>query len=246
MKYYNNFAVDVYTKEGRFMGNWPTAVEAAKALKVKNLGNIYNCLNGTAKSSDGYIWKYNPTEVIMLDGEVWKPIPEFETTYMISNKGRVAALSKKGKPTFNILKAVSGNRRYLTVTLTNSDNKLITKAVHRLVAEVFIPNPDKKSQIDHIDTNTFNNCVENLRWVTCSENNRNPLTIQHHISAGFKNNLSGIRKANQSKKVSIMQIIDSNTFLYDSYCDAAIKTGHNTGVIYKWCKKELHGWSIIK
>ena len=51
--------------------------------------------------------------------------------------------------------------------------------VHRAVAELFIPNPDNKPCVDHIDTNTFNNRVSNLRWVTYEENQNNPLTKQH-------------------------------------------------------------------
>lgn len=51
--------------------------------------------------------------------------------------------------------------------------------VHRAVAELFIPNPDNKPCIDHIDTNTFNNNVNNLRWVTYKENQNNTLTKQH-------------------------------------------------------------------
>lgn len=45
--------------------------------------------------------------------------------------------------------------------------------VHRIVAETFIPNPDNKPYIDHIDRNPSNNSIENLRWVTVSENNYN-------------------------------------------------------------------------
>lgn len=51
-----------------------------------------------------------------------------------------------------------------------------TKYLHKIVAELFIPNPENKSQVDHIDTNKLNNSIENLRWVTPKENMNNPIT----------------------------------------------------------------------
>ncbi len=51
--------------------------------------------------------------------------------------------------------------------------------VHRAVAELFIPNPENKQYIDHINTNKHDNRKENLRWVTNKENCNNPLTIKH-------------------------------------------------------------------
>lgn len=57
--------------------------------------------------------------------------------------------------------------------------------VHRLVAEVYLPNPDGKSCIDHINTNRSDNRVENLRWVTQKENNNNPMS-RKNLSESLK------------------------------------------------------------
>ena len=48
--------------------------------------------------------------------------------------------------------------------------------IHRLVAELFIPNPENKTEVDHIDGNKLNNDVSNLRWVSRKENMNNPST----------------------------------------------------------------------
>lgn len=57
--------------------------------------------------------------------------------------------------------------------------------VHRIIAETWVPNPDNKRYVDHIDTNRLNNDASNLRWVTCSENGLNELT-RKRISDGKK------------------------------------------------------------
>lgn len=79
--------------------------------------------------------------------------------------------------------------------------------VHRMVAELFIPNPDNKPCVDHIDTNKRNNNVNNLRWVTYSENMLNPKTsklnsaIQKKCQIGEKNGMYGKHHTDESKKL---------------------------------------------
>ena len=70
------------------------------------------------------------------------------------------------------LKASLGNHGYLCLNL-RKNNKTYLKSIHRLVGQAFIPNPNGKPQIDHIDRDKSNNNVENLRWATDSENQQN-------------------------------------------------------------------------
>ena len=118
--------------------------------------------------------------------EEWKPIKGFEGLYSVSNFGNVKALERvvenNGglqhkherilKPNYN------GANRGGVVLCKNG--KTYPRAVHRLVAEAFIPNPDGKPVVDHIDTNVRNNHVDNLRWATVRENCLNPLTRVHN------------------------------------------------------------------
>lgn len=64
--------------------------------------------------------------------------------------------------------------------------------LHKAVAELFVPNPDNKPEVDHIDTNKINNRVDNLRWATREENQNNRLTIQHfmEVNKGENNGMA--------------------------------------------------------
>ena len=99
--------------------------------------------------------------------EEYKIIEGFDN-YEISNFGNI-----RNRKTNKMLKLSNDKDGYKIITLTNNNVKTITKKVHRLVALMFIPNVHNKPFVDHIDNNRSNNTVNNLRWVTSSENHMN-------------------------------------------------------------------------
>ena len=115
--------------------------------------------------------------------EIWKDVVGYEGFYQVSNQGRVKSLDrnikhKNGRVYYTkgkILKTYLQNGGYLIAHL-NKNGKMKNCTVHRLVATAFIENPEEKAEIDHINTIKTDNRVENLRWVTRSENFLNPLT----------------------------------------------------------------------
>ena len=117
--------------------------------------------------------------------EIWKPIAGYEGYYEISNLGRIKSVEryvKQGNSMRHVKeffkKLHIGAYGYPSVTLCR-DRKSIDIPIHRLLAKTFIPNPEEKSAIDHINTNKTDYRLQNLRWVTPKENANNKLTLQH-------------------------------------------------------------------
>lgn len=107
--------------------------------------------------------------------EIWKDVEGYEGIYQVSTYGRVKSLAREVTDLFGakmIEERIIGHcesSKYYTVSLYKN-NAGESTSVHRLVAKTFIPNPENKPCVNHIDGNKHNNHVENLEWVTYSEN----------------------------------------------------------------------------
>lgn len=109
--------------------------------------------------------------------EQWRDIQDYEGLYQISNLGRVKSCERICKTGNGLgehllpekLLKLSLVKGYLQIAL-HKEGKYKYYKVHRLVAQTFIPNPDNKEQVNHIDGNKQNNCIDNLEWVTGKEN----------------------------------------------------------------------------
>ena len=124
-----------------------------------------------------------------LMNEVWKDIKEY-ANYQISNFGNV-----RSKRYMRNIKPIDNGTGYKKVQIGSSKNK---KYIHRLVAKMFIDNPLNKLVVNHKDGNKANNIVENLEWMTRSENDL------HKYKIGLATPKKGISHHNS-------KLIDSDT-----------------------------------
>lgn len=112
-----------------------------------------------------------------MESEIWKPVVGYEGNYEVSSIGRVRSIRWRGGYKTHLIFHDLKESGYVEVLLVKN-KEMRYRRVHQLVAEAFIPNPDGKPQIDHIDGDRSNNRVENLRWCTQVENMNNPITLR--------------------------------------------------------------------
>lgn len=167
--------------------------------------------------------------------EEWRPIVGFEGKYEVSSQGCVRSLRrgitlkpKRAGAGYHMVALGYGNYRY----------------IHRLVAAAFIPNPDGKPHVNHIDGDKTNNCVDNLQWCTPSENQ------QHAYKTGLLDGTvckNPIRGYDHSKSRPVVMSSDKGhiQITFPSISQAAKKTGIDYSTIYGVLRgkfKQAGGW----
>lgn len=153
----------------------------------------------------------------------WRDVPGYEGLYQVSDDGRVKSL-RRGK---EMSQAVFPRTGYMYVGLNRGGNQK-TAVVHRLVAEAFIPKPEGKDYVNHIDGCKTNNTVSNLEWVTPKEN------IAHAIRTGLHN-------PSMSRTTPIMALNKETGELtrYNSIAEAAAQLGVNKSEISRQANRNL-------
>ena len=151
--------------------------------------------------------------------EVWLPIKGFEDKLEVSNIGRIRSVermvafgSQKRKVHQTIYKLKDDKDGYKMVGISGKNIK-----VHRAVAEAFIPNPESKPQVNHIDGNKANNRVENLEWATQEEN------MQHASTFGLAKHVAVIRDDGEEYH-TVRQAAESNGV--STSCISAVINGY--------------------
>lgn len=162
--------------------------------------------------------------------EIWKDIPGYEGLYQVSNLGRVKSLDrfvKTGMGTRHqeeiIVKPTTLNGGYLKIRLYK-DGTTSGRLVHRLVAEMFKPNIENKTDVNHKNGDKTDNRVDNLEWVSHKEN------MQHAFAMGL---IGGKHFLNNKGSKAVSQYDENMTLIetYPSMHEAERKTGIRQGII---------------
>ena len=131
---------------------------------------------------------------------MWKFIQGTDNKMIVTSTGKIfkrypvnRKRPEKGFTGFREVSLSNNGWGYLQVNLSGIR---ITKPVHRLVAEAFLPNPENKPCVDHINGNKQDNRIENLRWVSHKENCNNPNTKYKSAYSGKRKFYVGIQGFN--------------------------------------------------
>ena len=152
-----------YDLNDNLIGEYESIIKASECLIVSRHA-IGKVLAGKNQTAGGFIWKYKDIAHEKINVPKNMIVITDYPKYMISKKGEIYSLTTK-----RYLKPVLNASGYHYVTVSDGVKKK-NLYVHTIVANAFIEKIDGKYFVNHIDGNKINNTLENLEWVTHSEN----------------------------------------------------------------------------
>lgn len=187
-------------------------------------------------------------EILGTD-EVYLPIPGFIGLYEVSNLGNVRGVDRRivhrnnrwgGQHTATrkgvVLSKKLDKYGYHNVNLSKGYKRNFLK-VHRLVAEVFIANPDNLPQVNHIDGNKINNIASNLEWVTAKQN------IKHSIDYGLRKNAEG--ESLPQTRLKRDEVVDIKCMLAEKKSQASIAKLYGVNKNTIWHISKGNTWKSV-
>jgi len=170
-----------YTINNVFIREFNSPIDIEKELGIPRT-RILDICEGKGSKTGGYIWKYSDEYIGKQPVPEGKTLPEYPN-YIITRDGKV--YNSQRNRYLTIKNNVNG---YPGVALTRTDKTRKNIYIHRLIALLFVDNPNNCPEINHIDFDKTNNNVENLEWVSKSDNiKHNNTRVNNFIDQPFIN-----------------------------------------------------------
>jgi len=175
---------------------------------------------------------YKNLSLESIEGEIWKLI-KTDTRYLVSNFGRIKSIT--GRKCNEVILKQDNTGRYLLINIRiNKKNSNKTpRHPHRIVALTFIPNPNNYPCVNHINSNRFDNRVDNLEWTTHIKN------VRHSIDFGNRDNYGENNYCSKLKNEDVIFIRENHHKSY-SVKQLSEKYGVSLSLVYQII--EGHTW----
>ena len=179
--------------------------------------HVINCI-GNPQLFKAVSAMRDDSDSVIENGELWASVKEYPN-YQVSHKGNIRSLNYNRTGVVKNMIPKPDKWGYLICVLRNKNGKK-TLHIHRLISDVFIPNPNRLSQINHIDGDKNNNSINNLEW--CSQS--------YNMNHAYKNFL------NPRQKGVVQKNSNGNVLnVFRSAHEASRVTGINRGNISNCC-----------
>jgi hypothetical protein len=176
--------------------------------------------------------------------EEWKEIEGLQGMYLISNKGRVLRKErtvdkgKWGQVTFPERMLIPNKRLGYDSVVIRIYNKIFKESIHRIVAKHFIPNPQNKPFINHINGIRDDNRVENLEWCTAKENSQH--SWRTGLQKGKRGDTNKLSRVTLNQRLEMERMNSSGVF----QSEIAKSFGLNQATVSKIIKKVRSGYYL--